>query len=74
MRGAGDVLGTAQSGLPQFRVADWECHGSLLSAANRDARELVASDPELKTERGGVVRTLLWLQEQDKAIGMISVG
>ena len=74
MRGAGDVLGTAQSGLPRFRVADWECHGSLLSAANRDARELVARDPELKTQRGEAVRTLLWLQEQDKTIGMISAG
>ncbi len=74
MRGAGDVLGTAQSGLPRFRIADWECHGSLLSAANRDARDLVSSDPELKTQRGRAIRTLLWLLEQDKAITMISVG
>ncbi|MYA88046.1 MAG: ATP-dependent DNA helicase RecG [Boseongicola sp. SB0662_bin_57] len=74
MRGAGDVLGTAQSGLPRFRIADWESHGSLLSVANRDAGELVARDPELKTRRGEAVRTLLWLLEQDKAITMISVG
>ena len=74
MRGAGDVLGTAQSGLPRFRIADWECHGALLSAANRDARALIASDPELKTRRGQAVRTLLWLLEQDKAVAMISVG
>ncbi|MDE0697621.1 MAG: ATP-dependent DNA helicase RecG, partial [Boseongicola sp.] len=74
MRGAGDVLGTAQSGLPRFRTADMECHGALLPAANRDARNLVASDPELRTRRGAAVRTLLWLLEQDKAIAMISVG
>ncbi len=74
MRGAGDVLGTAQSGLPQFRIADLECHGALLSAANRDARELVASDPELGTRRGEALRKLLWLLEQDKAIAMLSVG
>ena len=74
MRGAGDVLGTAQSGLPRFRIADWECHDSLLSAANRDATDIVASDPELRTQRGRAVRTLLWLLEQDKAITMISVG
>ena len=74
MRGAGDVLGTAQSGLPRFRTADMECHGALLAAANRDARKLVASDPELRTRRGAAVRTLLWLLEQDKAIAMISVG
>ncbi len=74
MRGAGDVLGTAQSGLPRFRIADWERHAALLSAANHDARNLVASDPELKTRRGRAMRTLLWLLEQDKAIAMISVG
>ncbi len=74
MRGAGDVLGTAQSGLPRFRTADLERHGALLAAANRDARTLVADDPALETRRGKAVRTLLWLLEQDKAISMISVG
>ena len=74
MRGAGDVLGTAQSGLPRFRIADLERQGALLSAANGDARKLVQDDPDLKTPRGEAVRVLLWLMEQDKAISMISVG
>jgi len=74
MRGAGDVLGTAQSGLPRFRVADLERQADLMAIANDDARRLIGDDPDLKSDRGEAVRTLLWLMEQDKAIQMISVG
>ncbi|NNE79496.1 MAG: ATP-dependent DNA helicase RecG [Silicimonas sp.] len=74
MRGAGDVLGTAQSGLPRFRIADLERQGALLATANADARKLIADDPDLTSDRGRAVRVLLWLMEQDKAISMISVG
>ncbi len=74
MRGAGDVLGTAQSGMPRFRVADVERQSDLLTMANRDARNLIAADPALESDRGRAVRTLLWLMEQDKSIEMISVG
>ncbi len=74
MRGAGDVLGTAQSGLPNFRIADLERQASLLALANDDARKLIADDPDLTTERGQAARVLLWLMRQDEAIEMISVG
>jgi ATP-dependent DNA helicase RecG len=74
MRGAGDVLGTAQSGLPRFRIADLERQAGLMSMAQGDARALIEMDPDLGTERGRAVRTLLWLMEQDQAIDMISVG
>ena len=74
IRGAGDVLGTAQSGLPRFRVADLERQSALMAVAQRDARHLVDSDPSLESDRGKAVRTLLWLMEQDRAIRMISVG
>jgi len=74
IRGAGDVLGTAQSGLPRFRVADLERQSALMAVAQSDARRLVDSDPALESDRGTAVRTLLWLMEQDRAIRMISVG
>ena len=74
MRGAGDVLGTAQSGLPRFRIADLERQAGLLALAQKDARLLIDTDPSLETNRGQAARTLLWLLEQDKAIEMISVG
>ena len=74
MRGAGDLIGMAQSGLPRFRIADLERQAGLMALAQTDARAMLLADPGLTTPRGQAVRTLLWLMEQDKAIKLISVG
>ncbi len=74
MRGAGDVLGTAQSGLPRFRIADLERQAALMAVAQSDARKLLADDPELRSPRGEAARTLLWLMERDRAFRLLSVG
>lgn len=74
MRGAGDVIGTAQSGLPRFRIADLERQAGLMAVAQTDARALLVADPGLQGPRGQAARVLLWLMEQDRAIRLISVG
>ena len=74
MRGAGDVLGTAQSGLPRFRVGDLEHQAALMAVARDDARKLISDDPTLTSPRGEAARNLLWLLEADRALKMISVG
>ncbi len=74
MRGAGDLIGTAQSGLPRFRVADLERQAGLMAVAQSDARALLALDPDLNSPRGKAARVLLWLLDQDRAIKLISVG
>ena len=74
IRGAGDLIGTAQSGLPRFRIADLEGQTGLMHTAQKDARALLARDPDLDSPRGQSARVLLWLMEQDKAIRLISVG
>ncbi len=74
MRGAGDLLGTAQSGLPKFRIADLERQASLMAVAQSDARKLLAEDPQLETPRGQAARVLLWLMEQEKAIRRMGAG
>lgn len=74
MRGAGDLIGTAQSGLPRFRIADVETQASLMAVAQTDARKLLHDDPTLESDRGLAARVLLWLMEQDQAIRLISVG
>jgi ATP-dependent DNA helicase RecG len=74
MRGAGDLIGTAQSGLPRFRVADMERQAGLMAIAQTDARRLLADDPGLTSPRGAAARLLLWLLDQDRAIRLISVG
>ncbi|MEH6653187.1 ATP-dependent DNA helicase RecG [Loktanella salsilacus] len=74
IRGAGDMIGTAQSGLPRFRIADLERQAALMEVAQSDARALLAMDPALESPRGKAARVLLWLMEQDRAIRLISVG
>lgn len=74
MRGAGDMIGTAQSGLPRFRIADIERQPDLMRIAQTDARAFLEKDPELASPRGQAMRLLLWLMEQDKAIQLIGVG
>ena len=74
MRGAGDLIGTAQSGLPKFRIADLERQSALMAVAQSDARRLLADDPGLASPRGAAVRVMLWLMEQDRAIRLIGVG
>ncbi|RVT85482.1 ATP-dependent DNA helicase RecG [Rhodobacteraceae bacterium CCMM004] len=74
MRGSGDLIGHAQSGLPRFRIADLERQTALMALAQTDARKLLTDDPTLRTDRGQAMRALLWLMEQDKAIRLLSVG
>lgn len=74
IRGAGDLIGTAQSGLPRFRIADLERQASVLALAQRDARKLLADDPDLRSPRGQAARICLWLMEQDKAIRLLDIG
>jgi ATP-dependent DNA helicase RecG len=68
------VIGTAQSGLPRFRIADLERQASLMAVAQSDARALLTTDPTLQSDRGPAARVLLWLMEQDRAIRLISIG
>ncbi|MBB4659805.1 ATP-dependent DNA helicase RecG [Parvularcula dongshanensis] len=74
LRGAGDALGTAQSGFPQFRVADVADHAELLQVARDDAQLVVQTDPELQTERGEALRTLLYLFGQNDAVKLLRSG
>jgi ATP-dependent DNA helicase RecG len=74
MRGAGDLIGTAQSGLPRFRIADMERQAALMAVAQSDARTLLETDPELQGPRGQAARIMLWLMRQDQAIRLITVG
>lgn len=68
LRGAGEVLGTKQSGLPQFRMADLAVHADLIDTARDDALLILEKDPDLKSERGKAMRTLLYLFERDAVV------
>jgi ATP-dependent DNA helicase RecG len=74
LRGAGDLLGVQQSGLPRFRIADLETQAGLMRMAQDDSRLLLDQDPALISPRGAAMRVLLYLMERDKAIHLLSVG
>ncbi len=74
LRGAGDLIGVQQSGLPKFRIADLETQTELMRTAQDNSRLILSQDPELHSARGQAIRTLLHLFERDKAIRMLSVG
>ncbi len=74
LRGAGELLGTRQSGLPEFRIADLAVHDDLLAAARDDAQLILNRNPGLRDERGEALRTLLYLFERDAAVRFIRSG
>ena len=74
LRGEGDVLGTRQSGLPGFRIARPEIHGSLVAQARDEALRILQDDPKLAGERSEALRCLLYLFERDEAIPLIGAG
>jgi ATP-dependent DNA helicase RecG len=74
LRGGGEVLGTRQSGLPEFRVATLPEHQKLLEAARDDARLRLARDAGLKGEHAEALKLLLYLFERDDAIKLMQAG
>jgi ATP-dependent DNA helicase RecG len=74
LRGAGELLGKRQSGMPELKVADLAAHADLLAAARDDAKLIVARDPDLKSERGQALRVLLYLFERDEAVRLLRTG
>ena len=74
LRGAGELLGTRQSGLPEFRLADLAQHADLMEAARDDTQLILMRDKYLLTPRGQALRALLYLFERDAAIKLLRAG
>jgi ATP-dependent DNA helicase RecG len=74
LRGEGDVLGTRQSGVPGFQIAQLEVHGKFLAAARDDAALTLTRDPKLSSPRGEALRALLYLFSRDEAIRLLGAG
>jgi ATP-dependent DNA helicase RecG len=74
LRGAGELLGTRQSGEAAFRLASPEQTAALIDTASQDARLLIDRDGGLEARRGQAARIALYLFERDAAVGLIRSG
>jgi ATP-dependent DNA helicase RecG len=74
LRGAGEILGTKQSGEAQFRLASPEQISELAQTASDDARLLIDRDGGLQGPRGQAARVLLYLMERDAAVELLRSG
>ena len=74
LRGAGEVLGIKQSGLPHFKIADLTFHANLLEVARNDANLILNKDPNLVSKRGEALKILLYLFERDSAVQYLKSG
>ena len=74
LRGAGEMLGTRQSGESPFRVATNEQVRELIGAASADARLLLDRDGGLDGSRGAAARIALYLFERDAGVATLRSG
>lgn len=74
LRGGGDVLGTRQSGMPGFRIADMAEHIDLLELARKQTARIMEDNPGLTGDTGEALRILLYLFDRDAAVRFLSAG
>ena len=74
LRGAGDAIGTRQSGTPDFHMADPALHEDLLLMARDEAKYILARDPDLTSPRGPALRLLLRLFGMETAVAYLRSG
>lgn len=56
LRGPGDVMGTRQSGVPDFRFADLVTDGELIAQTRADAFGVLDEDPQLRQDEHRLLR------------------
>lgn len=74
LRGAGEILGTRQSGEQSFKILDIDIHENLIKIADKEAKIIVNKDPNLAKFSGKNFKVLLYLFDQNKAINLIKSG
>ena len=74
IRGAGEVLGRKQSGLPSFKIADLSFDSDLLEDARINSEKIITQNSKLENEEGESLKNLLYLFERDIAIKTLAAG
>ncbi|MBU6338664.1 MAG: ATP-dependent DNA helicase RecG [Rickettsiales bacterium] len=74
MRGSGELLGTKQSGFPEFKIADLNFDNDLLKIAHKNAEVILQKDEKLQFPESKKYRELLQLFNYDECLKMVSGG
>lgn len=74
MRGSGELLGTRQSGVPEFKIADLNFDAELLKLAHKNSAEILCADPQLQTSESKKYRDLLKLFDYDDCLRILGGG
>lgn len=72
LRGSGELVGTRQSGFPEFNVADLVYDNELLKIANKNAQIILDKDPNLAEEDNIKYRDLLKLFRYDECLRLVN--
>jgi ATP-dependent DNA helicase RecG len=74
MRGSGELLGTKQSGFPEFKIADLSFDSDLLNIAHKNAQVILHYDVNLSGEKSAKYRDLMGLFDYDECLKMVLGG
>jgi ATP-dependent DNA helicase RecG len=74
LRGAGEVLGTKQSGLPYFKIANLTTDRELLETARNDSNYIIENGLLNNSDRGNNLKILLHLFNKEEALKYLDAG
>jgi len=66
LRGPGDIMGTQQSGLMNFRVANLATDGRVLEVARNEVKQILTDDPTLSNPKYSAIRQEYQRQKRGK--------
>jgi len=74
LRGSGELVGTRQSGFPEFKIADLNFDSDLLKHANKQSKLIIDQDQNLNHQNNFKYKNLLGLFGYDECLKIINSG
>ena len=74
MRGSGELLGTKQSGFPEFKIADLSLDSDLLKIAHKNAEVILQKDEKLQMLESKKYQDLLQIFNYDECLKIVVGG
>lgn len=68
LRGPGDIMGTQQSGLMDFKIANLATDGKIVEVARNEAKALLEQDPQLQHSTHEIIRLEMNRRMVDKTV------